>query len=149
MFRSDSDTEVVLHLYEELGEKCVEELDGMFACALWDERRRRLFLARDRVGTTEYILKKTFADLLPAEILRRSKRGFGVPLGAWFRGELEEYLQDLLLSPHALSRDYLESPYVAGLIREHTMGVRDHGHRLWSLLAFEVWLQSARREACP
>ncbi len=100
-----------------------------------------------RWGTTKYILKRAFADLLPPDILRRGKKGFGVPLGAWFRGELKEYLQDLLLSPHALSRDYLESPYVASLVREHTEGVRDHGHRLWALLTFEVWLRLLRREA--
>lgn len=47
---SSGDTEVVLHAYEAWGERFVERLDGMFALAVWDARRERLFLARDRVG---------------------------------------------------------------------------------------------------
>src|SRR5712692_7983082 len=49
-FRTEGDAEVIVHLYEEMGERCVERLDGMFALAVWDDRRRRLFLARDRTG---------------------------------------------------------------------------------------------------
>lgn len=49
-FSTRSDTEVIVHLYEELGERCVERLRGMFAFAVWDMSERRLVLARDRVG---------------------------------------------------------------------------------------------------
>lgn len=49
-FKTDSDTEVILHLYEEYGPDCVAHLNGQFAFAIWDERKRRLFIARDRVG---------------------------------------------------------------------------------------------------
>src|ERR1039457_4961608 len=49
-FKTRSDTETIVHLYEELGEACFAEMRGMFALALWDARKKRLVLARDRIG---------------------------------------------------------------------------------------------------
>jgi asparagine synthase (glutamine-hydrolysing) len=49
-FKTKTDTEVIVHLYEEYGERCVEKLRGMFAFAIWDSRQNSLFIARDRVG---------------------------------------------------------------------------------------------------
>ena len=50
VYRSHTDTETIIHLWEEEGPRCVERLQGMFAFAIWDERRQELFLARDRLG---------------------------------------------------------------------------------------------------
>ncbi len=49
-FRTDSDTETILHAYEEFGESCVDRFEGMFAFAIYDAPRRELFVARDRLG---------------------------------------------------------------------------------------------------
>ncbi len=70
-YRTDSDTETIVHAYEEFGPACVEHLDGMFAFAIYDGRRRALFAARDRLGKKPffYFLRQGvlhFASELPA-----------------------------------------------------------------------------------
>ena len=86
-FRSTTDTEVVLHAYEEYGEECVEKLSGMFAFAIWDSKAGKLLLARDRLGikplyymlTEEGILfGSEIKTLLASELVPRKLDGAGL-----------------------------------------------------------------------
>ncbi|MDE2490866.1 MAG: asparagine synthase (glutamine-hydrolyzing) [Elusimicrobia bacterium] len=97
----------------------------------------------------KWIFKEAFKDLLPGEILNRGKMGFGIPLGAWFRGPLKSYWEEHCLSREALERGWFAE---AGLRRywdEHQGGRRDHGYRLWALLMLELWHRCADAPAEP
>ena len=68
-FRSHTDTETIIHLYEEYGEGCLEHLRGMFALAIWDGTRRKLLLARDRLGIKPlYYVRLTDGVLFASEV---------------------------------------------------------------------------------
>jgi asparagine synthase (glutamine-hydrolysing) len=69
-YRTRSDTETILHLYQEHGERCVEHLQGMFAFALWDRRRRSLLLARDRLGIKPLYYAMTEREILFASEIK-------------------------------------------------------------------------------
>jgi asparagine synthase (glutamine-hydrolysing) len=90
---------------------------------------------------TKHLLKKVASRVVPREVLYRKKMGFGVPLMHWFRGELKEYLREILLSDKAQKRGIVKSEIVAQLVREHTEGERDHTAPLWTLLMLELWFQ--------
>jgi asparagine synthase (glutamine-hydrolysing) len=87
------------------------------------------------------VLKAAVGDLLPPEIMRRAKRGFGVPLDRWFREDLRPYLGSTLGAPDARVRQYLAPEALGQVLAEHDAGVRNHGHALWTLLTLEVFLR--------
>jgi asparagine synthase (glutamine-hydrolysing) len=64
LFHTNSDTEVIVHLYEEVGEHCVEQISGMFAFALWDQPQQKLLLARDRLGQKPLFYARDGSDFL-------------------------------------------------------------------------------------
>lgn len=83
------------------------------------------------------MLRDAFTDLLPREVWKRRKRGFAVPVHAWFRGPLATELKTLLeQAPAPLAR-----PVVKRLLTEHQTGRRDHGYRLWNLYIYLLWRQ--------
>jgi asparagine synthase (glutamine-hydrolysing) len=93
-----------------------------------------------RGATTKSILREAFDDMIPEQVKRAPKKGFGVPLDQWFRGDLRAYMNDTLLSATARSRSYVRPDYVRVLVDDHLAGRANHGHRLWTLLTFERWL---------
>lgn len=102
-FRTHSDVETVLHLYEERRERCLDDMRGMFALAIWDEQRRELFLARDRVG------KKPLYHALLAD----GSLVFGSEIKAILQHPGIERRPDLAAIDHFLTLQYVPSPLTA------------------------------------
>ncbi len=92
-----------------------------------------------RGGVKKYILRKAFSGMLPDNILKRRKMGFGVPVGRWFRGELKDFMRETLLSRSCSGRGYFRPGCVKGLVEDHINGKRDLSFQLWALLNLELW----------
>jgi len=91
--------------------------------------------------TTKYLLKRVLRKLLPSQNLDRRKMGFGVPVGHWFRGKLEPFLRETVLSEKALKRELFKPEAVRRLVDLHVKGERDYSHQLWTLLMLELWFE--------
>jgi asparagine synthase (glutamine-hydrolysing) len=91
--------------------------------------------------TTKYLLKRVLKQLLPAEILERPKMGFGVPIGHWFRNEMQGFLREVLLSEKAQRRGLFKPEAVKRMVEQHTGGQQDFAANLWALLMLELWFK--------
>lgn len=93
-----------------------------------------------RGWTTKYILRRSMKNMLPEAILKRSKMGFPVPVGKWFREGFRPVVDEYVLSDRTLARGLFNPDYVRRLAAEHQAGA-NHSERLWALVNFEIWLR--------
>jgi asparagine synthase (glutamine-hydrolysing) len=89
----------------------------------------------------KYILKKALEPLLPANILHRKKKGFGIPIAEWLKGRLNPLMHDLLAESRIREQGLFEPKFVSQLIGEHETGVASHHKQLWTLLVFQLWYE--------
>lgn len=102
-----------------------------------------------RGDESKYIFKRAVADLVPKEILTRSKQGFGVPIGAWINDQLRERTHETLRDRVTRERGYFRPEYIDVLLAEHERGRRDHSAALWTVLMFELWCRAFIDNAGP
>lgn len=97
--------------------------------------------AKVRPFQAKYLLKRAYADVLPAPILTRKKMGFNVPTGVWFREGQRHVMTQLLLSERARSRGYFAGEVVAELLRDHLEGKTNYQAQLFTLASLELWFR--------
>jgi asparagine synthase (glutamine-hydrolysing) len=94
-----------------------------------------------RKGRTKYIFKRAMRGILPDEIIERPKRGFAIPLGRWFRGQLHSFVRELLLSETSRGRGIFNIEYIEQLVERPGEG-RELDLQLWTLISFELWCRT-------
>jgi asparagine synthase (glutamine-hydrolysing) len=87
----------------------------------------------------KFILKAAVEDLLPRDIIYRQKMGFPTPWAYWLAGPQLDQLEQMLLEPRAIERNYFRPDAIKKLFAEHRSGARDQGNRIWRLLNLELW----------
>ena len=91
-------------------------------------------------GTTKWILRKVLHRHVPASLVERPKMGFGLPIGAWLRGPLRPWAEELLGERRLRVQGVLDPVPVRLAWRQHLQGRRDLGYELWDVLALQAWL---------
>lgn len=87
----------------------------------------------------KYILKKSVADKLPSQIINRKKKGFGIPLSNWLRGNLEQTMRETFSNDNINNVGLFNSSYIDKLMSDHLTNKWDNRKELWTLLVFELW----------
>lgn len=98
---------------------------------------------------SKFLLKRALRGILPAAILNRPKKGFGIPVADWFRGPLREQMLSVL-APERIAREgFFEASAVSRLVKDHLDGRRDNRKQLWTLFAFELWHEGYASHSQP
>ncbi len=126
-FKTSSDTETIVHLYEQYGPRCVEHLRGMFALAIWDHPRKQLFLARDRLGKKPLVYRLERDRLLFASELKALLQVPGVPREL-NPVALNEYLTyQYVPHPHSILKGFSKLPPAHwGVYRDGALDVQKY-----------------------
>jgi asparagine synthase (glutamine-hydrolysing) len=99
---------------------------------------------RMRFGKGKVLLRRAMKGILHDSILTRGKMGFGAPLGAWFRRDLDGFVRERLLDPASPLYEYLRPEPVAELLKRHGAATADLSAQIWALLTLESWLRQEK-----
>ena len=87
----------------------------------------------------KYILKHAMRGRLPEEVIKRPKKGFGMPVAKWIKGELRPLVRDTFSIERIKRRGLFNPPYIQQLLDQHEQGLADNRKLIWTLLMFEIW----------
>jgi asparagine synthase (glutamine-hydrolysing) len=94
-----------------------------------------------RNGQGKWILRQVLYRYVPKSLIERPKAGFGIPVGAWLRGPLRAWAEDLLDPRRLGDQGYLDPKPIHAVWQEHLSGRHDHTPKLWTILMFQAWLE--------
>jgi len=98
-----------------------------------------------RDGKGKWVLRQLLDRHVPRALIERPKMGFGIPLDQWLRGPLREWADDLLAEDRLRREGYFQPEVISRTWQSHQRGEGSYGHRLWSVLMFQAWLQAQGR----
>jgi asparagine synthase (glutamine-hydrolysing) len=116
-------------------------------CPILDDRVVELAAAQSAArhggpSTTKLLFREVIRPWVPADVLSRPKRGFGVPLRRWFQEQMMGWVRDILFDPRTAQRGWTRTPQVRALLEQHESGSRDHAKRIWALVSLELWARA-------
>jgi asparagine synthase (glutamine-hydrolysing) len=116
-------------------------------CPILDHRVIELAAAQSSArhgsaSTTKRLFREVIAPWVPADVLSRPKRGFGVPLRRWFHEQMIGWAREILSDPRSRQRGWTRPAEVTALLQQHESGSRDHAKRIWALVCLELWART-------